>query len=186
MIDVGLGVLSLSQTFHQSHTATEEGVVGLQSQVTSSQITIMQKCLNGLRHISVTSGTVDTPLIVFTKKWKFGVTHLKQCTKKKPSPRHFLSRLASFSQLSVWQVYWREDAKSLPGGKSSIGGVEKLGMQNKLIARVIVSFLCITSSSTVGAGSVTSLMVPAAMVNVFLCPTACKFSLLVFSRCLVI
>ncbi|EUB54256.1 hypothetical protein EGR_10882 [Echinococcus granulosus] len=47
-------------------------------------------------------------------------------------------------------------------------------MQNNLIACVIVVFLCIISSSIVGAISALSRMVPAAMVNPYLYLTDCK------------
>ncbi|EUB53830.1 hypothetical protein EGR_11319 [Echinococcus granulosus] len=56
------------------------------------------------------------------------------------------------------------------------------GMQNNLIACVIVVFLCIISSSIVGTVSVLARMVPAAMVNAYLYLTACKFTPSVVTR----
>uniref|UniRef100_A0A0R3VVA6 G_PROTEIN_RECEP_F3_4 domain-containing protein n=1 Tax=Taenia asiatica TaxID=60517 RepID=A0A0R3VVA6_TAEAS len=55
-----------------------------------------------------------------------------------------------------------------------------VGMQNNLIACVIIVFLCIIASCVVGSVSVLARRVPAAMVNAFLYLTACKFRL--FSR----
>ncbi|KAH9278473.1 hypothetical protein ECG_09289 [Echinococcus granulosus] len=57
-----------------------------------------------------------------------------------------------------------------------------LRMQNNLIACVIVVFLCIISSSIVGAISVLARMVPAAMVNAYLYLTACVF--IIFANCI--
>ncbi|EUB54625.1 hypothetical protein EGR_10518 [Echinococcus granulosus] len=55
-------------------------------------------------------------------------------------------------------------------------------MQNNLIACVIVVFLCIISSTIVGAISVLARMVPATMVNAYLYLTACKFTPSVVTR----
>ncbi|KAH9278114.1 hypothetical protein ECG_09290 [Echinococcus granulosus] len=57
-----------------------------------------------------------------------------------------------------------------------------LRMQNNLIACVIVVFLCIISSTIVGAVSVLARMVPAAMVNAYLYLTACVF--IMFANCI--
>ncbi|KAL5971420.1 hypothetical protein TSMEX_000850 [Taenia solium] len=48
------------------------------------------------------------------------------------------------------------------------------GMQNNLIACMIIVFLCIIASCVVGSVSVLARRVPAAMVNAFLYLTACK------------
>nr|CDS23370.1 hypothetical protein EgrG_002040400 [Echinococcus granulosus] len=61
-----------------------------------------------------------------------------------------------------------------------------IGMQNNLIAYVVIDILCIISSSIVGAVSVLACMVPAAIVKAYLNLIACKFRLLVFPGLVII